>query len=69
MLLDADVVEIYVSFLLGLEILSESRAFRTLKNGVIKSTAEGWTAFLVHRSGHVYIQREMAIFFTEKELK
>lgn len=69
MLLYLDIVETDVPLLFGLNLLRKNRSLLFFEKRLIGSRADGWTAPLIRKNGHDYIQWKPSILYTEKDLQ
>lgn len=67
--LRVDVVNINIPFLLGLDIMTRYGMILDAEHLTLSSGPDGWTLPLRRKHGHLYLEWEARILFTESELR
>lgn len=65
----ADVFDIDIPLLIGLDVLTRSWLIADLEDNRIISKREQWTIPHIRKRGHAYIEWTLTIFYTEAELR
>lgn len=67
--IEAQVVDVDVPLLIGLEVLSRLKVVLDLNDFTIVSKTECWSVPLVKRNGHAYAEWQDKLQYTESELR
>lgn len=59
-----DIVDVDISFLLGVHLLMDLKAFLDIGRGSLASTIAGWEIPFVRTPGHLYIEWPSTVLFT-----
>lgn len=65
----AEVVDVDVPFLLGLDALTQFEVILNFGENTVVSKCDGWSLPLKRKLGHVYIEWVPSILYTERELR
>lgn len=65
----ADVVDVDVPLLLGLDVLTASQLILDFAEDEVCSKADGWKFPLTRKNGHVYLEWTVGVFYTSTELR